>query len=78
MENRLPEVGELWAWVSRIDGKHQDMFLIVGEPIREPKTELLDGYADPYFVKVMWIDDGDIGSMLLDRSDIHLQIQRLA
>jgi hypothetical protein len=78
MENRLPEVGELWAWVSRVDGKHQDMFLIIGEPLPEPKTQLLDQYADPYTLKVMWIDDGDIGPMFLDRADMHLHIQRVA
>jgi hypothetical protein len=78
MENRLPEVGELWTWLRNLDGKEMDHFLVIGEPTPIPKIELMGDYKDPYGIKVMWVYDGDIGNMIIDRTDMHNHIRKVA
>jgi hypothetical protein len=78
MGHPLPEIGELWTWLSKLDGKHNDPFLIIGQPIPIPKMELMEDYEDPYDVKVMWVDNGETGNLLVDRTDMHLHIQKVS
>ena len=78
MENRLPEIGELWTWLSNLDGKEMDYFLVIGQPTPIPKMELMGDYEDPYDIKVMWVYDGEVGNMIIDRVDMHNHIRKIA
>ena len=66
-----PKIGDLWAW--RSSATTVVHFLVTSDLTKS--TDL--SYDDPRELEVIWLDNNEVGKILIDMSDFHKHIYKV-